>query len=111
MPAADPYKPAYTHRLFVIEDSHLAAWSANARFVAEFPFLKGLAAARPAGGCGGCGGRRATGGAAAAAFNAAKQSIAGMGDDRKRRLRELLGAKQLRIVYSDGNGRTIRLTF
>lgn len=93
-------------RLVVIEDSTLASMRNNPAIVAEFPFLKESATAgaaqRIGRGCGGCAGRRLSRARIEAATKL-KQSLAGMGDDRKRRLKELLGAQKVRIAYRVGN--------
>lgn len=88
-------------KLVVIEDGILVTMANSPQFLTEFPFLKSLATYRaPAGGCGSCGGKN--NGQKAVVFTAAKQAIAGMGDDKKRTLKRLLNTELVRITYRNG---------
>jgi len=101
-------KPApKLQKLVIIEDGLLATMASNKKFLAEFPFLKGLqrAAHLPSGGgCGGCGGgasRRARQ-TKDSLFGAAKAALVGMGDNKKRKLKQLLNTKQVRVTFKQG---------
>ena len=93
-------------KMVVIEDSTLASMAANDAFVQEFPFLQKLRAAPPRGGCGGCNHNKT-----ANVFAAAKKSVAGLDSERKRKLKEMLNTKELRITYRSGDGKIITLVF
>jgi hypothetical protein len=92
-------------KMVVIEDSTLASMAANDAFVQEFPFLQQLRTV-PRGGCGGCN-RNKT----ANVFAAAKKSVAGLDSERKRKLKEMLNTKELRITYRSGDGKILTLVF
>lgn len=100
--------------LIVFEESRIQAIANNDRIVAEFSFLKPLR--RPAGqrrGCGKCGARHvasANGQASHTAMQAAKVAIANLGPEKKRRLLQLVDARQGRVVYRRG-GKLRELTF
>lgn len=99
-------------RLVVLEESVLASMAGNRLFLAEFPFLGQLSrlkgsASKP--GCGSCRGRQITH-QRIAAISTLKQTIAGMGDDKKRRLKELLNTQQVQLRFRAGN-RIIEHTF
>ena len=95
--------------LVVVEEGTLVSMAHNAVFLREFPFLASLAnKVTKKGGCGGCG---RAGQERAAIFSAAKQTLAGMDSDKKRKLKELLNAKQIRITYKNASNKVIQLTF
>jgi hypothetical protein len=105
--------PAQPQRkLVVIEDGLLLSMAANAAFIAAFPFLTALQSpqirAGSRGGCGSCGSKN---NARNSALLSAKANLANMDVDSKRRLKEMLNAQQVRIIYQDGNLRTIAKTF
>jgi hypothetical protein len=81
--------------------------SVNKTFLDAFPFLSGLQKMKKKG-CGGCG---RAGQARATALTSAKQTIAGMGSDKKRQLKRLLNAEQVRVTYKNSGGQIINLTF
>ncbi len=96
-------------KLVVVEDGTIASMAGNAAFLAEFPFLASLRdAAVPK--CGGC---KSSSQARARAdlFGAAKRTLAGMASDKKRKLKELLNAQQVRITYKTAANRIVALTF
>jgi len=102
-------EPAYRHKLYVLEEGALTALANSDEFVKEFPFLKGLRAVskNKGGGCSSCSSpapQRAT------VFSAAKMTIAHMGQDAKRKLKQMLSAKHVRVVYLQGN-KPVQLTF
>ena len=97
--------------LVVLEDSTLAGMALNATITREFPFLTALARLRqkPAKkGCGRCGQNKA---AQATVFNSAKLAIAGLDGTKKRRLKDLLNAKEARVTYREASGRVVQRTF
>lgn len=97
------------HKLLYLEEGHILSMASNAKFIREFPFLAGLTRMKQAG-CKTCGGGSSNP-ARATAIQAAKQTLAGMGDERKRKLLSMLDAQQIRIEYRNAHGGLIRLTF
>jgi hypothetical protein len=102
-----PPQPQLRH-LVVLEDSQLAAMAANPTILHEFPFLGAITRAQTQvqatvtkKRCGKC---RGTNQARAQALANVRQIIGGMPSDRKRRMRELLNAKQIRVVWRKPNG-------
>jgi hypothetical protein len=59
-------------------------------------------------GCGRCGRKNRT---QTAQYTRIKQCLAGMGSSGKRKLKALLNAHKVRIVYANGRGKTVKLTF
>ncbi len=101
--------PTGLRELVVIEEGLLASMATNAAYLREFPFLASLGArqAKP-GKCGGCGRGNAE---RSSIFGAAKAAIGGMAAEKKRRLREMLNARHVRVTYINNSKRTIQLTF
>lgn len=93
-------------KIVIIEDSTLASMAANDTFVKEFPFLQKLRVAPKRGGCGACA-RNSTAGL----FASAKKAVAGLDSERKRKLKEMLNTKELRITYRTGEGKIVTLVF
>jgi len=97
--------------LVTINDSMLRSLTCDQRFLAAFPCLqqgkKGLQAAPSQ--CGRCRNKRKA--AQAAALQGLRQCLAGLDAASKRELKRLLNTKQVRIVYRNGAGKTIQLTF
>ena len=91
-------------KLVIIEDSTLASMAANDSFVKEFPFLRALRVAPKRTGCGSCA-RNSTAGL----FGSAKKAIAGLDSEKKRKLKEMLNTKELRVTYRTGDGRIVTL--
>jgi hypothetical protein len=91
-------------KLVIIEDSTLASMAANDSFVKEFPFLQALRVAPKRTGCGSCA-RNSTAGL----FGSAKKAVAGLDSEKKRKLKELLNTKELRVTYRTGDGRIVTL--
>lgn len=91
-------------RVVVIESSTLGAISRNREFLTEFPFLASLHGQHlvTQSNCGGCRGRRQSV-SHAQALDHVKSAIVNMGDDKKRRFKELLKTKQVKVVYRLGN--------
>lgn len=94
--------------LVVIENPVLIALASNAAAVKEFPFLAALT--KQAGrGCGGCGRKVEPAGDV---YTAAKLAIYNLASDRKRRLMQLLGARQIRLFFTPPGGKKqLKLTF
>lgn len=96
-------------KLVVIEEGTLTSMAGNAAFLAEFPFLATLVQkTQRRGGCGGCGKAAQE---RARIFGAAKTALAGLASDKKRRLKELLNAQQVRITYKTPANKVVALTF
>jgi hypothetical protein len=93
--------------LVVIEEGNLTSMARSQQFVAEFPFLTALANQTARSGRSCCGGNVAR----QNAFASAKQTLAGMDSEKKRRLKELLNANKVRVVYTNTSGRRVELTF
>lgn len=99
-------------KLVVIEEGVLMVMSNSPTFVKEFPFLATVAAQARAkqkkrGGCGSCGRKKDQ----AVLYGSAKKALAGMDSTKKRRLKELLNAERVRIVYRSGENKSVELTF
>lgn len=100
--------------LVVLEEGIITSMATDPRFTAEFTFLvtlgRQLRHLGPTGpSCNTCGSaakERST------AFGAAKRAFAGLDSDKKRKLKDMLNAKQVRVTYplANGNGRK-ELTF
>lgn len=94
--------------LRVLDDSSVQSLLYNAEFLNEFPAFKdlqtGVAASR--GGCGSCKKRAQR----AQTVNTVKQRIAQLSDADKLRLKAILGANKVRVIYRQGAAKT-NLTF
>ena len=99
-----------SERLVIIENSTIAGMLANPQMVSELPCLsnaqKQMTASKS--GCGRCGRKNRT---QTAQYTRIKQCLAGMGSGGKRKLKSLLNAHKVRIVYANGRGKTVKLTF
>lgn len=106
-PPAD--RPPRRH-LVVLEESVLTALAFNPTAVREFPFLSSLAelSRDQRQGCN-CGGASAH--SRAAVFQSVKATLAGLPDDRRRRLKEILNADTVQVFYRDASGATRQVTF
>lgn len=98
-----------------LEDGVLTGMAVSDAFVREFPFLRNLAATLKAlpSKCSACARSKAARDRAHALLTA-RAAIAGLPAERKRRLKELLGARQVRLRYvvAAGNARKVmELTF
>lgn len=87
--------------MLVIDDAILARMASDSRFTSWLPFM---AAAAQAGGCGCSGTPRVD-------TNSIKQQLASLDADSKRRLKNLLQADKVRIIYRNPAGRLVQLTF
>lgn len=93
--------------LVPLDDATIAAMASNQRFLVAFPFLTGIgrvASARTCGSCGTAAKERS------AKFGAVKRAFAGMGEEAKRKLKEMLNAKKIRVTYLNDK-KVIELTF
>lgn len=89
---------AEKRKLVIIEDGVLLTLAQSPVALAAFPFLRPLGQDRPsAQGCQRC--RKKTT-AAASVYAAAKAAIAGLDATRKQRLKDLLHAQSVRVIYS-----------
>lgn len=103
---ANPPPAAPRRKLVTLEDSVLLSMASNPAFTTEFPFLSGLAQQqqqaqkqqRP--GCGSCQKRR-TG--LAAVLASAKQAVVNLSPEKRKRLKDLLNAEQIRVFVPLGN--------
>lgn len=96
--------------LVIIENSTVAAMLADAEIVAQIPCLQNIdpSANTKKSGCGKCGRKNS---AKAAEYTSIKNCIASMSSDNKRKLKKILDAHKVRIVYLNDTGRIIKLTF
>lgn len=93
--------------LVVLDDPTLRSMATDQRFLKDFPFLASLAI-RQAGSCGRCNRRRNSTSEAAVNTDAVKRMINGLPLDKKKKLLQLLNAKQIRIRYRDGNQTVVK---
>lgn len=98
--AVKPAKPG--RKLVVIENSQLVNMANQKTFLREFPFLKSLAGLNPKS-CRPCKGGTRNQRQITDAFASAKQTLAGMGDAKKRKLKQLLNARKVRLTYRMGS--------
>lgn len=89
--------------LVVLEDGLIRSMAADQRFTSAFPFLGNLRGSEAS--CGRCG-RRRRNADQAVALAAARRSLANLSTDKKKKLLELLNARQVRIRYQEG-GQTV----
>jgi hypothetical protein len=94
--------------LILLDDGTLLRLAGMPRVVAQFPFLKVLAVrGKTSTGCNKCSRDEAV----SANFQTVKQAIANLDSSSKRKLKEMLNARQLRVNYKSGSNKTITLTF
>ena len=96
--------------LAIIRDNDLRNWAKNARFLKEFPFLKSLARAENSPKSRGCSSCRKGNVRASEIFSAARRTIGSLPPAKKQILKQLLGAKKIRVSYKTGT-QTTQLTF
>ena len=104
-------KKPLKRKMVVIEEGTLTTMSLNPQIAAAFPVLgpiAKLARKGTGGGCGSCG-RAAQ--ERAKLFQQVKLALAGMASDQKRKLKDLLNANSVRLLYKDTAGRSQQLTF
>ena len=98
------------HKLYVINDNTIVNMAKQERFLKEFPFLKSMnrlnQGPKKKKGC--C---RSSNNRVSETFAAARRTLAGLPRAKKQKLKELLGATQLRIVHRGPGGKMIQLTF
>src|SRR5262245_3264398 len=88
-------------KLVTLEDSTIIALTLNDKALAAFPFLKPLRQelqrqrTAPRTGCGRCGSRSPK---TASLMQAVKSALAGMDSAKKRELKDLLNAEQVRVI-------------
>lgn len=104
-------KKVLKRKMVVIEEGTLTTMAMNANVLKEFPVLgpiAKLAKASPRAGCGTCG-RAAQ--VRSKLFQQVKLALAGMDGERKRKLKDLMNASSMRLLYRDNAGRAQQLTF
>jgi|688.fasta_scaffold15826_8 radical SAM superfamily enzyme len=105
------------HKLLVLDDSMVMSIMNNNKIVSQIHAIKvavDRARATPgAGGMkkGGCTPCQAKARNVAINLMLVKKTIAQLPDESKKKLKELLNAKQVRIVYRNDSGKIIQLTF
>jgi hypothetical protein len=97
------------NKLIYLQDSLIEQLSRDEKYLREFPFLRGTTPTMKRG-CRSCGGGQAARNRQQT-YAAIKQAIAGLSGDRKRKMKEMLQTKQLRVIYRTGAGKIIELTF
>ena len=97
--------------LLVLEDSLLISLAQNQAATRVIPVLGLLLTLKPAKGCGHCGGGRVPAQQRAATLQSVKQGIAGLPQVKKAELKQLLNARQLRLLFRRVDGKIIQLTF
>jgi hypothetical protein len=100
-------------KMVVLEEGVLAGMAVNDVFAKQFGFLNKIHAVGKSEngkkvGCGGCSRAAAE---RAEAFTAVKQAIASMDATRKRQLKDLLRAQQVRLTYKNASNKVVQLTF
>jgi hypothetical protein len=109
-PVAKPPAPL-KRKLVVIEEGTLTGMALNAGIAAAFPVLAPiakLAKAAPRAGCGTCG---RAGQERAQTFQKVKLALAGMDASQKRKLKDMMNASSMRLLYKDTAGKAQQLTF
>jgi len=97
--------------MVVLEDGLLASLAVNPVFTAEFPVLAPiakLAKSPQRAGCGSCG---RAGQARTSTYQQVKQALASMDSTKKRKLKDMLNAQSVRIIYKDSRNKAQQLTF
>jgi len=96
--------------LVVIENATITQMLGDPKMVKALPCLRiaSNAAQQPRAGCGKCGRKNRQ---QAADYTEIKRCIAGLASEGKRTLKNLLDANKIRIIYVNGRGRIIKLTF
>ncbi len=90
--------------MVVLDDATLRSMAVNQQFTAEFPFLSGIAAKTTS--CGRCSRNRTA--AQAQNLDLVKRTLTAMTAEKKKRLLQLLNAKQVRLRYRDGNHTVVK---
>jgi hypothetical protein len=100
------------HEIVVIEDSTIASMVRDPRFTAAIPCLQNQQAIvqpQAAGGCGSCARKREA--AQRAALANIKMCLSGLSQDKKNELKQLLDAKQVKVVFATVSGQIATTTF
>jgi hypothetical protein len=96
------------HKLLYIEHALLDTISRRVDFVREFPFFSALQQSQHKAATCGCHGAnqiRRDG------YQGILATIAGMGQEQKRKLKNMLNARQIRLTYRGPRNQIIQLTF
>jgi len=97
--------------LYLIDDAAIKHFLGNEAIVAEFPFMRGAAAkasAKRKSSCKPCGAKQR---ANTADYAGIKAAIAGMPAEKKAKLKQLVGAEQIRMYYTNNKRQKVKLTF
>lgn len=97
-------------KLVVIEDDVIKSLLRNPQAVGAFPFMKAAAereTPKKKRGCN-CGAKNRQN---ASTYAGIKAAIAGMPPEKKAQLKQILGADQLRVYYTNHKKQTVKLTF
>lgn len=103
--------PVQKRKMVVIEEGTLTTMALNPSIAKAFPVLQAiakLARGRSSSGCGSCGKASQE---RAKTFQHVKLSIASLDLASKRRLKDLMNAQQMRLLYKDAAGKPQQLTF
>jgi hypothetical protein len=97
--------------MVVVQDGTLSTMATSQTFLREFPFLASLQSApKRRGGCGTCN-RGSKNSIRADTYMQAKRQLARMSPPKLTKLKALLDAQSVRIIFRDDTGRTVQLTF
>lgn len=94
-----------------ISDSVVANLLGNANARREFPFMATAWLNHQAGkkvGCNTCGNKTKKN---TIDYSGLRRAIGQMSVEQKRKLKQILGARQVEVVYNNGRGKTVRLKF
>ena len=100
--------PSPRYQLRVLDHGLLDSLANNGTFLKEFPFLNVIRATKGTSRCGAC---RSSNRASSDAYAKVKESILGMSSDAKRKFKDMLSSKQVRILRPTAGGRVATYTF
>jgi hypothetical protein len=97
--------------LVVIEDGVILSLVSKPEFTQSIPCLANKAEMlkTSGGGCGSCAAKRRA--RAQQTMSGIKSCLAALSPQKKTELKQLLNAKQLRVVYTNASGKVVQLTF
>lgn len=92
-----------------IDEGVIISMAYSKAFLQEFPFLQNIRSSlKRIGGRGGCGSCGRSAGERSRILSGAKQTLATMDSSKKRRLRELLHTKTVKLIYQDRSTNKVR---
>lgn len=103
--------PPLKQKMAIIDEAALTTMALNPAIAKEFPVLKPVAKLARSGGRGSCGGCGRAAQERSRLFAQVKLALAGMDATRKRKLKDLLNARSVRLMYKDTRGKAQQLTF